>query len=360
MKKPKYPLMTQKEQQQQKIKDQLQRVQNKKQNLCNQTAKIYRQNKGNSKESRATYEGKMSKFNEFLAEKYSLEKFKNVAQKHVTEYVIFRISQGWAGSTITNDLSAIQWTHSRSGSKNKIEATRNIKSNLNIPVPAKTTGTVDRAWMKDEFELAKNIALDMDREDCCQALKMARTFGMRIDEACHATVKEFKDALSNGEISITGKGNYTRVLLRLKKHQLVVAHEVLEYARKEGRFNPSDKIISRTGLRGVEKEKAAVQNWMNNHRGKWEADFRIKYSEEYEKQKAYCALSGLKLNTHKISFHGLRYNFAQERYEEQYKHYILLGWNDDRASNQARLDVSEDLGHHRDAVTNIYLSGSKL
>ena len=53
--------------------------------------------------------------------------------------------------------------------------------------------------------------------------------------------------------------------------------------------------------------------------------------------------------THKITFHGLRHTYAHEKYNE----FINSGKNE----KEARRMVSELLGHHRDDVTRIYLSG---
>lgn len=50
-----------------------------------------------------------------------------------------------------------------------------------------------------------------------------------------------------------------------------------------------------------------------------------------------------------ITFHGLRHTFAHE----QYNKFIEQGYSD----FVARKKVSDLLGHHRDDVTRIYLSG---
>ena len=51
----------------------------------------------------------------------------------------------------------------------------------------------------------------------------------------------------------------------------------------------------------------------------------------------------------KITFHGLRHTYAHEKYDE----FIIGGCSE----YEARKNVSELLGHHRDDVTRIYLAG---
>jgi len=343
--------------QQQKAMDRQNKIENNKRNLKNQTDKILRNNKVSSFISRHTYQHRIGQFCEYVADVYGLQKFVNVQQKHITAYIKYRIANNLAGSTINGDLTAIRWFHNKSGSKNAIVENKVFKT-MNIVIPPKTTGKVDRAWTRNEIDHAKGIAQDMGRMDAYYAIELAYAFGMRIEEVCTMLNSQIKEALSNiNQLLVKGKGNYTRMIPVRNANQVKVLTDCLEYSRLCGRTRASDNVISMSQKNGVKQEKAALENWNYNHRHKWETDFRVVDSVEYDKQRSLCEQAGYKLNTNKISFHGLRYNFAQILFDEQYRYYISKGWSHAKASIHARKDTSEQLGHHRDAITSCYLSG---
>lgn len=53
--------------------------------------------------------------------------------------------------------------------------------------------------------------------------------------------------------------------------------------------------------------------------------------------------------------HGLRYNFAQETYVERFESNLAKGMGYDEAHSEALKHTSEELGHHREEITNHYL-----
>ena len=70
---------------------------------------------------------------------------------------------------------------------------------------------------------------------------------------------------------------------------------------------------------------------------------------QLKRLQCFIAYHRKEFTENKITFHGLRHTYAHEKYDE----FIRIGKND----AEARRCVSELLGHHRDDVTRIYLSG---
>ena len=118
----------------------------------------------------------------------------------------------------------------------------------------------------------------------------------------------------------------------------------LEYARSQERNRLGEYVLANSAKRGVQAEKTSIQNWIGNHREKFQDDRSEKNnSEAHEK-------------IENVTYHGLRHSFARELYSEALEKHIELGENQADAEYHARLDVSHQLGHGRDSVTQIYLT----
>ena len=92
------------------------------------------------------------------------------------------------------------------------------------------------------------------------------------------------------------------------------------------------KLLSPPEKGGVMKQKRSIQNWISNH--------HTKFMDRPNKT------DGFKTVSERISFHGLRHAYAQRRYNK----FLSEGM----CEKEARLAVSEELGHHRDDVTRTY------
>ena len=101
--------------------------------------------------------------------------------------------------------------------------------------------------------------------------------------------------------------------------------------------NKSIEIVLRNSLKDIKRgEKLFVRNYDKTHLA-------------MKRLQCFIAYHRKEFTENRITFHGLRHTYAHEKYDE----FIRSGKND----TKARRCVSELLGHHRDDVTRIYLSG---
>ena len=327
---------------------------NLKSNLLQQIEKLMKRTNSHSIETRHRYEEATERFCSFLAEEFHLQKFKNVKPKHFESYVQKMASDGYAGKTITTDLSGIRFFHELSESRFKLPSNAELKKS-GINLPEVEFGVVDRAWTNTEIENAKIIAFAMGRLDVVTGIDLSWNFGLRINELASLRVSQMKNALSDPELLVRGKGGVVRVIEVRTSPQIISLNSAIDYAKAAARDRYSDRVLASSAKGGVRHEKESLQNWISNHRKKFEEDFRQKYSEKYEGQKLFCEAHGFKLNTENISWHGLRHAFAQELYEELHTEYLNKGHSPEKAAYLARRDVSYRLGHYRDSITSLYL-----
>ena len=98
---------------------------------------------------------------------------------------------------------------------------------------------------------------------------------------------------------------------------------------------------------GVKKEYKSIQNWVYNNQKHFRND-SIRSKKTFETFKQQAEKHGYKPRSKSLNFHGLRYAYAQDRYSELRK----KGYND----YMAKKITSENMGHHRTDVLNIYLN----
>ena len=312
---------------------------NIKNNLDVQVNKIFQNTNERGYATRARYEDACERFSGFLADEFRLQKFANVKEKHITRYAEKMKTEGKSASTMKTDLAGIRFAYERSGGKNVLPG--NEKLNL----PQRSIGKVDRAWTPTEIQTAKNWAKIQGRPDVYHAVNLSSRFGFRIEGVCRATVSHVKNALETKELYIREKGGLTRVVPVTKESQVSALQEVLAYAKAEGKTG-QEKILSDPVKGGVQKQIKSLQNWITNNQ-KYFLDNSIRGQKALQEFKQKIEGAGLKVRSESLSFHGLRYRYAQERYTELRERY------DDQTAKKI---TSENMGHHRAEVTNIYLS----
>ena len=124
-----------------------------------------------------------------------------------------------------------------------------------------------------------------------------------------------ENAIETGNLFVKGKGGLTRYVP----------------------INKSMEIVLRNSLKDIKRgEKLFVRNYEKTHLA-------------MKRLQCFIAYHRKEFTENRITFHGLRHTYAHEKYDE----FIRSGKND----AEARRCVSELLGHHRDDVTRIYLSG---
>ena len=316
------------------------KTENIKNNLMNQVTKLYKETNRGSFKTRARYEEATERFCNFLAKEFRLQKFKNVKEKHVVAYVEHMKTEGKAPSTIQTDLSAIRFSHSLSGSRNI------LPDNSKLNLEQREYNKIDRAWTQKEIDQAKQYAQAMDRPDVYHAIDLSEKFGLRIEGAATVTVNHLKEALETKELYAKEKGGLERYIPVKTVEQENTIKNLLNYAQKNGKTG-SDKAISSSVKHGVKQQIKSIQNWVTNNRDKFQ-DNSIRGKENVQEFRKTAEENGLKMRSENLSFHGLRYKYAQDRFETLKDQ----GFSD----KVAKFTVSRELGHFRPDITNVYLA----
>jgi len=319
-------------------------VENIRGNLTKQVDALFRHSNEKSIKTRYRYRAAVERFCGFLAKEYRLQKLSNVKGKHLKSYIEGLKEDGVSPSTIKTDVSAIRFFHRLSGSKNR------LPDNKVMDIPKRQTGKLDRAWTRNEVQGAVQLALGMGREDIAYGIRMAETFGMRLEELTRCQCNHLKEALPTGELYIKGKGGQVRYLPLTSGRQKKLAKELIEYAARDNRKG-TDRVLFDNVRGSTAKAKKSYQNWIANHRIAFEEKNR-EAAEAFRKKAEEVKKQGLKIKVDKITAHGLRHKYAQDRYDL----YLKKGFSDKRA----RMAVSEELGHHRLAITKIYLNAGSM
>lgn len=309
------------------------RTQNIQNNLMSQINSIMKNNHEKSYKTQTRYYNAEKQFVNYLSEVYKLQKIKNVNSKHLSSYVQYMQQNNYSASSVKTNISAIRFFHRLSGSKNI------LIDNEALNLEKRTFGKMDRAWSSDEYEKALRISKESGRLDVHFALKLSKLFGLRIEETVKCQVNHIKDAVLNtNELYVKGKNGKVRYIPVRTLEQIDVLKEVLTFAKSQNKHG-NDKIITKSEKYAVAKETKSLQNWILNNRRKFEDDRKSANMISQNSSK--------KPKSEHLTFHGLRYLYAQKRYEEETNTTTL---------KEAKRTVSYELGHNREEVTNIYLS----
>ncbi|MBQ8726934.1 MAG: site-specific integrase [Oscillospiraceae bacterium] len=289
--------------------------------LINQLNSVTKNN-GNEKgyNTVSTYYNNVTDFAKFVADEYSLQKFENVKAKHIFSYVEKLKSEGKSESTIRTRLSAIRYFHKEVGGKN------NLPDNDRLNLSKRERGTINKAWNDTEIRKAVDIAKAEGKERIALSIKVSSEFGLRIDET--ASLK--KEQIKENSLEIKGKGGKVRNVAIETPEQRKLIEELKEYADRNG----GKYILSEWNVKATKRE---LEKWIESRREEFSDKGRGKNVPQNEKPKA-----------ENLTFHGLRYRYAQNKYERE----IGKG----HTENYAKKAVSVSLGHERLEVTNIYLA----
>lgn len=272
------------------------------------------------------------RFAEYLGENTNLQKMQNAESRHLYRYVEYMKAKGLAVSTMMTDLSGIRFYYNRNGCKNELPA--NDKLNLG----QREVGKYDRAWLPGEIDRCYALANLKGKMDVVISMDFMLHFGLRIDEATSLKLTYLKRALNYGQLMVTGKGGKQHVIDfdESGKHKAII-EKWLSFAEAGGKY-PTDYLICDKKCRSVEKKKKSMQNWL----------IRMK-KQILEPGRAEFTEHGKKPRRDTISFHGLCHTFAQNYLTE------LKFMN----PKDARLKVSQALGHERMEITRVYTNEKK-
>ncbi len=295
------------------------KAQNKYRNLENQLMGIFRHNRQGSIATKGRYLSSSKRFCKFVAENFGLENFKNIQNKHIQAYIADMRGRELKPAHIKTEISAIRFFH------DKCDKTRyQIGTNEELGYTEKRTfGGVERAWSDSEYQKFKEVCSKQKKDVISAVATLARNEGLRIHETFKISRHSVENGLRSNFLHVIGKGG--------KERDVPLSSESRDLLKNWIEYTPrGEKLFVPSGVK-THLEIKKVQNFINYHREKYQDTDR----------------RGDKIRDCNITFHGLRHAYAREQYEER----IAKGLSD----YQARLEVSELLGHERDEVTRIYL-----
>lgn len=284
-------------------------------NLMTQVNKVGNHLNQGSIKTRERYHEAVDRFARHLADRYNLQKFSNVQDKHLSSYIEEMKSKGLSASTIKTDLSGIRMYHDATPFTK-----HHLSENKAFDLERRSFGGVDRTWSQNEYNGLLQQARELDRHDVANVLQLGREAGLRIHECTRLDRASAERALQTGFLHVKGKGGLERdVPLREEaKNALRDAMERVERGQK--------LFVRHEQGQKTHQQIKSVQDFICNHRGKF-------------------ADSSREAN---MTFHGLRHSYAREEYEKRIA--------DGAAERNAREEVSRLLGHERDDVTRIYIN----
>ena len=290
----------------------------------------------NAFESVATKSNRFNQFATWAKENHNIKDLRDLTKdvvKDYAEHLRERFdNEELSAKTIHNNLSAVNTALSQARLDNncRVEARKEAdfpeKSGI-----AKDSRCIDQDkhdFVKDQLSDRLGAQLDLQRE-----------LGLRFKESCLLDPKKcLEEAEKNGSIHIDSgtKGGQARDIPINHPSQLDALRNATEHQGNHRSMIPEDKSY-----------------------------------REY-KNECYEQLKGTGLG----GFHGERHTYANERYEELtgYKAPVNTDFNHGRdhlehmakdlgktfeeareLDQKARLEISEELGHHRVSVTNSYL-----
>jgi site-specific recombinase XerC len=285
-------------------------------NLEKQINSVFKHNRQGSYKTKEKYQNDTKHFAKFLAKEFRLQNMRNISDKHLEKYVQCMQELKLAPSTIKDRLTAVRFFH------DKLDHTRHILSpNQKFELERRQFGGVNRAWRDSEYKAFLKLCVLRENDRMASIAVLARNEGLRIHETLKIDRNAVEKALQKGELTVKGKGGKVRNVPLSQESREMLRERMQEIERGQKLFVQSGE---KTHL--VIKQ---CQNFINRN--------REYFQEERSRDQG---------ESERISFHGLRHAYAQDRFEEFRKQ----GLND----YQARLAVSNLLGHERDDVTRIY------
>ena len=276
--------------------------------------------------TKARYLSAIAPLVEFLVKEFHLQKFANLSGKHLRAYVKKRQADGIAPATIMSDLSAIRYVYRLVGGKNR------LPDNAELGLEKRKVGEMDRSWLPEEIEKAVALAKAMGRTDVVFAIGLSKEFGLRVSEVARIRVEHIEKALDNDHLWVKGKGGQVREVPVERSEQRELLNDLKAHATKNG-LQGMELVLSENKKYGVKRKIDSWQNWVINHRSKFtDAD------------RTNDVKAGYKPKVDKITFHGLRHYYTQKRDE----------WLEENHIRNAKRNLSESLGHHRESITKIY------
>lgn len=307
--------------------------------IQNQIRKIFRHTRQGSYGTRDRYEDSCNQFAKFLDENFKMKNLKNLADKHIVDYVRHRQEQGRSGNTVKNDLAAIRFLHDQvAEARNEISSNKDLQKKYGITLEKTPEVKGNRAWTDEEFNGMIKTARALGRDEIADAAIIARGLGLRISEVACMKRSQAEAALRTEVYPVGKEAKNGR---ERDNDYLAYAQEAKEaLGRRLEATERGDRVFISSDQQAHEVINK-LEKFFQNHRHKFE-------TSEGRELRTYTDHNGQE-QTHALTWHGLRYYYVQQRLQQE------LG--QERSWTEAANKITQEVGHARTRVIRVYTAG---
>lgn len=302
-----------------------------------QMKKTFKHTRTGSFATRSRYEKACKTFVSFLDEKYGMKNLRNLQDKHLIAYIEHRQSLGITDKTIKTDLGAIRYLHDMVPNvKYELATNAELQKNHEIALDKTVAVSGDRAWTNEEYQnmqqlLNSQASASGTAQIAKDVMVLARTMGLRVSEAVCMRRSQAEQALRTGIYTVQNEAkNGLHRNVPLSKDARTMLEQRLPKIERGAR------VFIQHGAKAHE-----VVNRIEKH--------IERYRSTVTSSEGISRRLDIKGYTNPLTFHGLRYNYVQDRMqEEQAKG---ASWT------TAAEKITKEVGHGRVDVIRIYTNG---
>lgn len=307
--------------------------------LIEQMEKLFRHTRTGSFKTRARYKSSCRNFLDFVHKEFKLKNIKNLQDKHVVAYIKKRQEEGVSPKTIKNDLVAIRYLHDMiPNAKYQLSDNDDLKKLYELKLDKTPAVKGDRGWTDEEYRNILSFVNEKASEnktaaDTRDVMILCRTMGLRVAEAVAMKRSQAEEALRTGIYQVRGEaknGKWRQVPLSNEARQMLLNRLKIVNRGEKVFVGPNEK--THHAINRVEK-------FLENHREKF-------VTEEGKQKRMYKGKSS------PLTFHGLRYNYVQDRIKEE----MEKGYSFEQAASF----VTKEVGHERIDVIKVYLGNKNV
>lgn len=302
-----------------------------------QMEKIFKHTRAGSYATRARYETSCCSFIHYLDVHFKMKNLRNLQDKHLLAYVQHRQEEGISAKTIKNDLGAIRYMHDLlPNTKYELASNDQLKREYDVHLEKTVAVDGDRAWTEKEYVAMQRLLTEQARSSKTAAITkdvtiICRTMGLRVAEAVCMRRSQVEKALRTGVYQVQGEAKNGRW------------REVPFSTEAKGILTDRLQQVERGGRIFVSKSEKVHQvvNQIEKH--------LERYRGLVEAPEGRSRRLNIKGEVNPLTFHGLRYNYVQER--------MAMEMNKGYTWDAAAQSVTKEVGHNRIDVIKIYTNG---